>query len=200
MPHSITISKPANHNVDIQKLARRILKKCSTISILRLPEFVSALLQLNRNGSLSSTLLYEFPFATQHFLSPSIPAEFDDQFDVNKVSINDLDLYTELLYEELEDKIKGALSILKLAGIPENLSSLAKNDTLLCALSRVLREDGKKSLELSIYIACIFANFAPYVDFHFTISNVSNSFAFVEHFLIDRLAFSLLVQGWFDMP
>lgn len=95
-------------------------------------------------------------------------------FDATAVSLGQLDLYIELLYEELEEKIRGALAILALVATrPEHLGRLAKNDTLLSALSRVLREDGKKSLELSIYIAAIFAHLSNYVDFHSVISNVS---------------------------
>lgn len=177
--YSINISKPANQNVDIRQLAAKILKRCDIIPKMRLPELFAALLQLNKNGGLSSTASYEFPFAMQNFLSTSslFFAEStdgsSDSFDVTKVSIGKLDFYIELLYEELEEKIKGALSILNLVTKPEHLNSLSKNDTLLCALSRVLREDGKKSLELSIYIAAIFSHFSNYVDFHFTISNVS---------------------------
>lgn len=96
-------------------------------------------------------------------------------FDATAVSLGQLDLYIELLYEELEEKIRGALAILALVATrPEHLGRLAKNDTLLSALSRVLREDGKKSLELSIYIAAIFAHLSNYVDFHSVISNVRN--------------------------
>ena len=150
------------------------MKKCDIIPKLRLPELVAALLEMNRNGSLTSTLSYEFPFVMQNFLSTSnFLLESENMIDANNVSFAHLDYYIELLYDELEDKIKGALSILNLVCKPENVSSLSKNDTLLCALSRVLREDGKKSLELSIYIACIFSHFSSYVDFHFAISNVS---------------------------
>ena len=88
------------------------------------------------------------------------------------VTIDDIDRCTELFYDELEDKIKGSLMIMRLASDPENLKILSKNDTLLCALSRVLREDGKKSLELTIYITCIFSQFSHFADFHHAISNV----------------------------
>lgn len=176
MYFSINISKPANHNVDIQKLARNILKKCDIIPALRLPDVVAALLQLNKNGSLSSTSSYEYPFVMQNFLSHSnLIFDSENNFDANKVSISQLDYYIELLYDELEDKIKGALSILNLVYKPEHVSRLSKDDTLLCALSRVLREDGKKSLELSIYLTCIFAVFSNYVNFHFAISNVCDT-------------------------
>ncbi|KAI2808701.1 Kinesin-associated protein 3, partial [Blomia tropicalis] len=168
----IRISKAANRNVDISKLAKKIQRKCDIIPNIRLPEVLFALLELNRNGSLSSNLSYEFPFVMQNFLTKNSSLELNQsQIDVGIVSLGQLDYYIELLYDELEDKIKGAFAIFKLVSDPENIKSLSMNDTLLCALSRVLREDGKKSLELSIYISCIFSHFAQYADFHFAISN-----------------------------
>jgi hypothetical protein len=90
--------------------------------------------------------------------------------------IDKLDQYIELLYEDLADKIKASFLILKLSKNSENLIELTTNETLICALARVLREDGKKSLELAINIAFIFACFSNYSQFHSTISQVRHTF------------------------
>lgn len=107
-----------------------------------------------------------------------------------KASIRNIDEYVELLYEELADKIRGSALILQLARHPDNLEELEKNgecrchgwkkleirmneyisivhtEALLSALSRVLREDWRKSLDLSINIIYIFFCFSTYTRFH----------------------------------
>lgn len=94
--------------------------------------------------------------------------------DIEEAVIEKMDEYIELLYEELSDKIKGSSLILKLAKNGDNLLELTGNETLVCALARVLREDGKKSLELATNIVFVFACFSNYSQFHPTISRVSN--------------------------
>ena len=81
-------------------------------------------------------------------------------FENESASINDLDEYIEQLYETVEEKTKGAAFILKLTQSDCNLGEMADNETLLCALTRVLREDGRKSLELSTLIVASFAKFS----------------------------------------
>lgn len=160
--------------MDILKIAKKVLKRCNVIPKLRFNELISALVELNKNGSLSQTKSYEFPFLMHCFLSVNqLTLGNIENFDENDVCMEKLDHYIELLYDDIDDKIKGALNILNLVNKPENLKFLSKNDTLLCALSRVLREDGKKSLELAIYIVCIFCYFSNYTDFHYAVSNVS---------------------------
>lgn len=95
----------------------------------------------------------------------------------------------ELLYDEIPDKIKGSSLILQLARVPDNLQELTKNgndqvylieyfidkfnsfylfvlESLLSVLARVLREDWRKSIELSINIIYIFFCFSTYSQFH----------------------------------
>lgn len=83
-----------------------------------------------------------------------------------KASIRVVDTYVELLYDELPDKIRGSSLILQLARNPDNLEELAKNEAVLNALARVLREDWKKSLDLSTNIVYIFFCFSTYTHFH----------------------------------
>nr|NP_001096951.3 kinesin associated protein 3, isoform M [Drosophila melanogaster]ABW09391.3 kinesin associated protein 3, isoform M [Drosophila melanogaster] len=81
------------------------------------------------------------------------------------VSINNIDEYVELLYEELGERIRGSAMILQMARNPDNLEELEKN-ACLSALSRVLREDWRKSLDLSTNIIYIFFCFSTYTKFH----------------------------------
>ncbi|XP_045458974.1 kinesin-associated protein 3 [Melitaea cinxia] len=80
--------------------------------------------------------------------------------------LNHIDDYVELLYDDIPEKIKGSALILQLARNPDNLIELAKNEALLSALSRVLREEWKRSIELSTNIVYTFFCFSTYVEFH----------------------------------
>ncbi|KAJ3039310.1 Kinesin-associated protein 3 [Rhizophlyctis rosea] len=80
-------------------------------------------------------------------------------------TLADLDKYIEGLYEEIPDKIASTRNILQLARNPENMDALISNDSLLSALSRVLREENRKSIDLVtniIYIFFCFSNFSEY--------------------------------------
>lgn len=141
-------------------------------------ELVGQLIELDRKCSITPASYDSLPLSTYNFLSFNLSSDVIEHLDsiipISIISIKDLDSYIEFLYEELDDKIKGAYLILKsLSQVDCMIENLCKNDTLLCALSRVFREDGKKSLELSICIACIFGHFSKYSDFHFAITNVS---------------------------
>ncbi|XP_023169763.2 kinesin-associated protein 3 isoform X2 [Drosophila hydei] len=82
------------------------------------------------------------------------------------VTINNIDEYVELLYEELSERVRGSAMILQIARNPDNLEELEKNDACLSALARVLREDWRKSLDLSTNIIYIFFCFSTYTKFH----------------------------------
>ncbi|XP_072936591.1 kinesin-associated protein 3 [Epargyreus clarus] len=80
--------------------------------------------------------------------------------------LNRVDDYVELLYDDIPEKIKGSALILQLARNPDNLIELARNEALLSALSRVLREEWKRSIELSTNIVYTFFCFSTYIEFH----------------------------------
>ncbi|XP_055614070.1 kinesin-associated protein 3 [Uranotaenia lowii] len=94
-----------------------------------------------------------------------------DSSETEKASIRAIDEYIELLYEDLPEKIKGSRLILQLARDPDNLGELEKNEAVLSALSRVLREDWRRSLDLSTNIIYIFFCFSTYTNFHTVIVN-----------------------------
>lgn len=157
------------------RLAYRMLQKCDLIPPVRIHDLLYVLLELNDELCLSSSANYEFPISFHNLLAISTATtnslKSSEDIENETVALDQLDRYIELLYDEPEDKIKGAVLILQLASKAEHLPELSRNDTLLCALSRVLREEGKKSLELAIYVVSIFAHFSNYADFQYTISS-----------------------------
>jgi Rad3-related DNA helicase len=81
-------------------------------------------------------------------------------------SIESIDDYIENLYEGIKEKLVATRKILDLAKVPKNMDSLISNESLMSALTRVLREDTKRSLELVTTIIFIFFCFSNFSDFH----------------------------------
>lgn len=68
-----------------------------------------------------------------------------------------IDRYIESFYEEaVEQKIQGAMSLLYLCFSNENMEYMLEHETLFGTVSRTLRDDYKKSLELTLYLLNIF--------------------------------------------
>ncbi|CAG2114224.1 unnamed protein product, partial [Medioppia subpectinata] len=160
--------KNLNESTDIKQLAKEIIDKCNLIPTAKYNE-LTTLLQYLRNRKDVSSSRPQTAFSDR-MKTMLIDGQESEEKETEEAMIDKLDQYIELLYEELSDKIKGSFLILKLSKNSENLIELTTNETLICALARVLREDGKKSLELAINITFIFACFSNYSQFHSTIS------------------------------
>lgn len=77
-----------------------------------------------------------------------------------------LEKYIELLYDDIDSKILGAYFILQLCQVESNLFCLSENSTLMKALGRILREEGRKHLDLATLVAAIFGQFSLSRRFH----------------------------------
>lgn len=77
--------------------------------------------------------------------------------DYGTVRIENLDSYLELFYDENVDvKTKGAMSLLCLCFSHENMEYMLDHETLFGTVSRTLRDDYKKSIDLTLYLLNIF--------------------------------------------
>ena len=77
--------------------------------------------------------------------------------DFNQVRIDYLDNYLEMFYDEdVEVKTKGAMSLLYLCFSHENMGYMLDHETLFGTVSRTLRDDYKKSIDLTLYLLNIF--------------------------------------------
>lgn len=85
-------------------------------------------------------------------------------------SMDKVENYIELLYEDIPEKVKATKKILELAKEAQNLDYLLRNEALISALSRVLREDSRKSMELSINIITVFYCFSNFPQYHAVIT------------------------------
>jgi len=94
--------------------------------------------------------------------------------DYSRVNIDLLDDYIQLFYEEqVEQKIRGAQSILYLCLDNKNMEIILSHETLLGTVSRTLRDDYKKSMELTLYLLNIFQAYSNFSDFHEFLITVS---------------------------
>jgi len=87
--------------------------------------------------------------------------------ELTTVTIDDFEKYVDLLYEKSEDKVKGARSLLYLVQSPQNIYLIfEEHEKLLDVISRTLKDEHKKLLELSIYLIYFFYAFSQYKVFH----------------------------------
>lgn len=87
----------------------------------------------------------------------------DKRVDFNRVNIENLDDYISLFYEEdVVEKTKGAKSILYLCLSNENMEIMLDHETLFGTISRTLRDDYKKSIELTLYLLNIFQAYSNF--------------------------------------
>ncbi|CAD8046467.1 unnamed protein product [Paramecium sonneborni] len=78
-----------------------------------------------------------------------------------------LEKLLEVFYDEkLDPKKEAAKQILGLATQQQNLEYLISHEQLLSTLSRTLRDEHKKSTELTLYLLCVFYILSNYLEFH----------------------------------
>uniref|UniRef100_A0A182N1L0 Kinesin associated protein kap n=1 Tax=Anopheles dirus TaxID=7168 RepID=A0A182N1L0_9DIPT len=160
--------KSLNSKTDPAVLAREVVEKCDLIHKSQLCDIEQIIYYLKNRKTVENPVV-----GTGHQRSVSRIADKPGgpAVDTEKASIRNVDDYIELLYEDLAEKVKGSRLILQLARDPDNLEELEKNEAVLSALSRVLREDWRRSLDLSTNIIYIFFCFSTYTNFHSVIVN-----------------------------
>lgn len=148
---------------DLRKLSEVIVEKCNLIHPSKIPELEQLLyyLQTRKVKVSTETVDQEMERIRQ------ATSQFDDIDEIQeKADLNELESYVDLLYDDMKTKTRGTSLILQLARNPDNLAELIDNEMVLGALSRVLREDWKKSIDLCTNIIYIFFCFSSFSDFH----------------------------------
>lgn len=153
-----------NSKTDVSALAREVVEKCDLIHKSQLSDVEQIIYYLKNRKDPGDSGVSSLRPATGRSKSEARPVT--NHSDADKASIRNIDDYIELLYEELPERIRGSAYILQLARNPDNLEELEKNEAVLSALSRVLREDWRKSLDLSTNIIYTFFCFSTYTHFH----------------------------------
>lgn len=166
--------KSLNNQTDIATLANEVITKCKLIHPSKLPE-VEQLLYYLQNRKEKTLQKSDDNFDSLRPKSASMhrysPIETSGNVAEETANINDLEDYIELLYEDVSGKVRGSGLILQLSRNPDNLDELSQNETLLGALSRVLREEWRSSIDLTTNIIYIFFCFSTFTQFHPVIMN-----------------------------
>ena len=76
----------------------------------------------------------------------------------------------------MEQKIRGAQSILYLCLDNKNMEVMLSHETLVVTISRTLRDDYKKSMELALYLLNIFQAYSNFSEFHEFLITVRRKF------------------------
>ncbi|XP_061681080.1 kinesin-associated protein 3a isoform X2 [Syngnathoides biaculeatus] len=167
--------KSLSSNTDTSSLARKVVEECHLIHPSKLNE-VEQLLFYLQNRRQTNDDQGKKRTSPRDF-APYTPVELNEE-----ARINSIDEYLELLYEDIQEKIRGATLIFQLARNPDNLEELKQNEMALAALARILREDWKQSVDLATTIICIFFCFSSFSQFH----------GVITHFKIGALCMNII--------
>jgi hypothetical protein len=115
--------KSLGPSTDIRALAKEVINRCKLIHPTKLLEVEQLLfyLQNRRDTNLTNDSI---PGDSQKPISDELEQPSIDT-QINEIaSLNDIDDYAEMLYEDVPEKIKGSALILQLARNPDNLSEI----------------------------------------------------------------------------
>ena len=115
---------------------------------------------------------------------------YGDDDNSQEANIRDLDTYLEMLYEvsgqnkqQAESQIIGTQKILSLCRHVPNLEQLIQNNTVMGALTRVLQEEYKKSVDVTFNILRYYYLFIDYSLLHGISQQIFISISFFRIFL-----------------
>ena len=92
---------------------------------------------------------------------------------MHTANINHIDDYIEHLYsDKTEDKIHSARNLLYLLNEAESIEVMLNHESLVGILARTLRDEYKKSTDLSLYLAGIFYVISNFSSLHAALSQV----------------------------
>lgn len=162
-------------NVDPARVAKEIIRKYEYIHPSRLEEVEQKVIMLlaaaQRHAELH--LLQQQQHQQQQQRMRNNAVDHNNRCD-GRATLAELDTYLELLYEGGDDqtpKIQGTAKLLELCEQVEGLELLVQNQTLMGALTRVLQDEFKRSLELTFNILRIFLACSNYLEMHNILSH-----------------------------
>eukprot|EP00286_Rhodomonas_abbreviata_P029278 CAMPEP_0181300704 /NCGR_PEP_ID=MMETSP1101-20121128/7032_1 /TAXON_ID=46948 /ORGANISM="Rhodomonas abbreviata, Strain Caron Lab Isolate" /LENGTH=749 /DNA_ID=CAMNT_0023405959 /DNA_START=219 /DNA_END=2465 /DNA_ORIENTATION=+ len=162
---------------DLPAVAQDVVDKCKLISQAKLPLVIKVLealisrIQIKTQSDEDDYVEWDNQWQAQRRGEVDrYIGEGEKQFEMDAnvaISLDNLDSYLELLYEDaMEEKIKGTFMILQLVRDPDNLEHLITNEQFLGVITRVFREEAKKSMDLMINLVYVFFAFSNFNTFH----------------------------------
>eukprot|EP00944_MAST-04C_sp_MAST-4C-sp1_P000153 g153.t1 len=181
--------KQLNENTNVPLLAEEIVEQCKLIHHSKLPLVQELVFKLQQRSIEEANSGGRSSRSRKSRSSRSSRRRSDDDYDNTnngsggqntnseqvqgpKANIENVDEYMELLYDDdMKIKVKGTAMIMDLARDAGNLEALIQNESLMGALSRVLKEDYKKSMDLTTNLMYIFFSFSNFTQMHGALTN-----------------------------
>ncbi|CAM9486517.1 unnamed protein product [Ascophyllum nodosum] len=167
----IKLRKNLKPSTDVSKLAGDVMKKCKYVHASKREDLERVIQELQhqliRNDLRASTSVD----GSEWWRGGGEDGSKKDGREQDEADLDKLENYIELLYEgkdkdDMTKKIKGTALILDLCCHVDNLEHLIQDHTLMGALTRVLSEEYKKSVELCYNILRAFLSFSNFMEMH----------------------------------
>ncbi len=168
----IKLRKSLSTTSDVGKVAMEILKKCPYIHDSKFDSLKQAIQKLQHQ-----LIREELRTTAQGLRETEEEGRDDEECGESKgADIEKLRDYIELLYEganqgDMRHKIIGSAKILNLCSDVPNLEVSIQDQTLMGALTRVFREEYKKSMDLNYNIMRCFLAFSNFSGMHPILTN-----------------------------
>ncbi|CAM9547409.1 unnamed protein product, partial [Hapterophycus canaliculatus] len=169
----IKLRKNLKPSTDVSKLTGDVMKKCKYVHASKREELERVIQELQhqliRDDLRAST--GKGGEGSEWWRSGEEGREGERDEEQEEAHMDNLEDYVELLYEgkdkdDMTKKIKGTALILDLCCHVGNLEHLIQDHTLMGALTRVLSEEYKKSVELCYNILRAFLAFSNFMEMH----------------------------------
>ena len=163
--------KTLNENTNIPRLAQEMVEKCKLIHPSKLP-LVEKLLEELQHHQIQRERGAAQPQAGAAARRARRTGEGGKKSKKTAAALDEppslqlLDSYVEGMYDGVESATTATHQILQLARSPDNLEGLLNNEALLGLLARLLKEEGRKSMDLAINIIYILYSFSNFSQFH----------------------------------
>lgn len=165
------LMKTLRSDSNVSRLAEDVVRKCKYIAPHDQMLVEQLIMQLQQRLATQDAKVGNTPAAG---LEGLIDGRINREDGLPAAHIGELDDYLELLYEgqeEMTEKIHGTAMILKLCRNVGHLEQLIQNHTVMGALSRVLAEEFRKSMDLTYNIVRIFLSFSNFQEMHAILAN-----------------------------
>ena len=142
-------NKAIDDDVNISKLARKIIKKCKHIPqawLSRVEDVLFEIQQRQKCGN-DQEVIVEMNVIDKHIDGA-------------------LERALEFLYGDEDDKFKGSVQVLSLCENVDNLETIGEHHQMISALARVMSEKTSLSTDTAFNIGKIFLSMAAFEDFH----------------------------------
>jgi hypothetical protein len=116
--------KSLGPSTDVRSLAKEVINRCKLIHPTKQAEVEQLLFYLQNRRDTNLTSESTTSGGPQKPISDELEQPSIDTQTNEIASLNDIDDYAEMLYENVPDKIKGSALILQLARNPDNLSEI----------------------------------------------------------------------------